>query len=286
MIVFGLEPSVGLSWEISKKLNCERGKLEVKSFPDGESYVRVMSRVKSKEAVAVSSARTSDDLINIFLLLDALRESGARVVHAVVPYLPYARQDKIFNEGEALSSRTILRILDELADDITTVNCHFLNESGIFNFKGVNIRNIDATPALTSYFKAKLKNPLVIAPDAGSLAYAKKAAHQLDCDFNHLQKKRVSGEEVVIKDKTIDAAGKDVLMLDDIISTGGTIVKSCQVIQSWKPASVSVGCVHGLFLNGIEQFQSVLDRLVSANTLESPVSKVSVADLVAADLKS
>jgi ribose-phosphate pyrophosphokinase len=286
MIVFGLEKSVGLGWEVSKLLKAEQGKLELKKFPDGEYYVKVNSRVKGREVAVVASTRSSDDLIELFLTLDALRGAGARMVHTVAPYLAYMRQDKVFTEGEALSAKTILRILDELSDDIAVVNAHFLDDEGRNVFHGVTIRNLDATPLLAEYFRDKVRKPFFIAPDAGSLQYAKKAAHHLDCDFNHLQKKRISGEEVIIRDKTIPAAGKDIIMLDDIISTGGTILNACRVIRGWRPASISVGCVHGLFLKGVDAFNEVVDRLVCTNTLETPLSKVSVASLIAKDLKS
>jgi len=286
MIVFGASDPTGLAWEVSKLLNAPLGKLEVKSFPDGETYVRVLSKVKGETCSIVKSTRTNNDLIELFLLADALRENGARAVHVVAPYLMYMRQDKSFSEGEALSAKTILKLVDELCDDITTVNCHFLNGLGKAKLGNTWIRNLDAMPTLVDYFNGKLTDPIVIAPDKGSLGYAKKAAQQLDCSFNNLSKKRISGREVTVKDKKLEIKGMDVLMLDDIISTGGTIVEAGKVIRGWKPGSINVGCVHGLLLNGVEQFKGSVDRLVSTNTVASPVSKVSVAQLIADDLKA
>ncbi|MCX6694824.1 MAG: phosphoribosyltransferase family protein, partial [Candidatus Altiarchaeota archaeon] len=113
----------------------------------------------------------------------------------------------------------------------------------------------------------------------------KEAAKQLNCEFDHLQKTRLSGSEVVITEKKLDVKGMDVIMLDDIISTGGTIAEAAKLIKSWKPASVNVGCVHGLFLKGIEMFQGAADRIVATNTLDNPVSRVSVAGVIARHLK-
>jgi ribose-phosphate pyrophosphokinase len=141
-------------------------------------------------------------------------------------------------------------------------------------------------PLLVEHFRQLLVKPIIVAPDKGSLNYAKKAAEQLGCEFNHLAKKRISGSEVQITEKKLDVRGMDVLMLDDIISTGGTIAESSKLIDSWKPATLNVGCVHGLLLNGIEPFKGVVDRLVSTNTVASPVAKVSVAKLIADDLKA
>lgn len=284
MIVFGSANSEDLAWEISKKLKTNLGKVESKRFPDGEIYLRIISDVKGKECAVIKRARTSDDLVELMLLLDALRDNGARLIHTVLPYLPYSRQDKQFKEGEALSAKTILKIIDELSDDIATVNCHFLGSEHEKVYNGVRLRNIDAVPLLVEYFKEKLSRPFVIAPDKGSVAYAKRAAELLNCDFNHLEKKRISGSDVIIKSKELDVTKDDILILDDMISTGGTIVKSAKVIRGWKPLSLNVGCVHGLFLNGIEQFKGVVDRLVCTNTLQTPISKVSVADVILEDL--
>lgn len=285
MIVFGAQDPTGLAWEVAKHLESPLGKLELRDFPDSELYVKILTRVKRQPCAIVKSARTSDDLMQILLLADALRDNGALAVHVVAPYLMYMRQDKRFTEGEALSAKTILKILNELADDITTVNCHFLSEAGKKMFENVWIRNLDAMPLITTYMKNMLDNPIVIAPDKGSLGYAKSAAEQLGCEFNHLSKKRISGKEVAIEGKRMDIKGMDVLILDDIISTGGTIIEAAGVIRNWKPASINVGCVHGLFMNGIERFKGVIDRLASTNTVSSPVMKVSVARLIAEDLK-
>ncbi|MBD3388084.1 MAG: ribose-phosphate diphosphokinase [Candidatus Altiarchaeales archaeon] len=285
MLVFGGTRSSGIAWSVAKALKSEVGKSEVKTFPDGEKYVKLLSKAEGRECAVVQSVRSNDDFMELLLMLDALRDMGAVQVHAIMPYMAYMRQDKRFTEGEALSAKTLLKVLDEFADSLTMINCHFLSEGGESFYKHVRFMNLDAVPLLVKYFRSKVKNPIVVAPDKGSMGYAKAAAEILDCDFNHLSKKRISGSEVVIKSKDLDVKGKDVIILDDIISTGGTIVESVKVIRGWKPASINVGCVHGLFLKGIESFTGVVDRLVSTDTLDNPVAKVNVADLIAEDLK-
>ncbi len=285
MLVFGGSRSTGLAWSVAKSLGGELGKSEVKDFPDGEKHVRIVSDVAGKECAVVQSIRSNDDLVELLLTLDVLRDLGATQVHAVTPYMAYMRQDKRFTEGEALSAKTVLKLLHELSDSISMVNCHFLNGGGEAYYEHVNFMNLDAVPLLAEYLNGKVKNPLVIAPDKGSLNYAKEAARVMDCEFNHLSKKRVSGTEVVIKSKDLEVKGHDIIILDDIISTGGTIVEAVKVIRGWHPASINVGCVHGLFINGVEAFKGVVDRLIATDTLDNPVAKVSVAELLAKDLK-
>ena len=285
MIVFSGTRSTALAWEVAKELRTNLGKSEVSSFPDGELYIRIDTPVKGKECALVQSTRTNQDLVELLLTLDTLKDLGATQVHAVIPYMGYARQDKRFKEGESLSAKIVLKMINEVSDSITTINCHFLDGAGESYYNNVHFNNLDAIPLIVEYFRNKAAKPLFIAPDKGSMGYAKEAAKQLNCEFDHLQKTRLSGTEVVIKNKKLSVKGMDVIMLDDIISTGGTIVEAAKVIRSWRPNSVSVGCVHGLFLKGMEIFQGAVDRLIATNTLDNPASKVSVAGLIAGHLK-
>jgi ribose-phosphate pyrophosphokinase len=285
MIVFSGTRSTGLAWDVAKSYGCDVGKSEIKRFPDGETYVKIASKVSGDACAVVQSVRSNDDLVELILMLDALLDGNAHQVHAVMPYLAYMRQDKRFTDGEALSAKTVLKTLHEFADSLTTINCHFLNEGGEAVYNHVNFMNLDAIPLLAAKIAEQADNPLIIAPDKGSLGYAKAAARLLDCEFNHLSKTRLSGTEVVMKPKELDVKGMDVIILDDIISTGGTIVEAVKIIRGWHPKTISVGCVHGLFLNGVEPFSGAVDRLISTNTLDNPAAKVSVAGLIAKDLK-
>jgi len=286
MLVFGGSRSTSLAWDVSKSLGCEIGKSEVRKFPDGETYVKLESKVSGVECAVVQSVRSNDDLVELMLMLDALMDCNATQVHAVMPYLAYMRQDKRFTPGEALSAKTVLKLIHELADSITTVNCHFLSAGGQSVYNHVGFMNLDAMPHLARHIGEKVEKPIFIAPDKGSLGYAKAAAAILDCEFNHLQKKRLSGTEVMMKPKELEVKGFDVIILDDIISTGGTIIEAVKIIRGWHPKSISIGCIHGLFLNGVDAFSGGVDRLVSTNTLENHAAKVNVAGLIGAHLRT
>jgi len=285
MIVFGGTRSTDIAWQVTRQLKATGGKTTVHDFPDGEKYVKLDTAVGGSECVLINSLTNAADIVETLLMLDALTDHGASQVTYIAPYLSYMRQDKVFKPGEAFSARTLLRLLNDRCDTLATFNCHFLSSPGQASFEGVGFTNLDAVDAIVDAVKPKLAAPVVIAPDAGSMNYAKQAAERLDCTFNHLQKKRISGSEVTIKDKDLDVAGKDVLILDDIISTGGTIRESCRIIRGWRPESITVGCVHGLFLTGVESFQGVVDRLVATNTLPNPVAKVDIAPAIAAFLR-
>lgn len=319
-IIFGGSNSSDLAGKVAKHGNFIPGEIIIKQFPDSEIYIRILSDVKNKECAVIQSMQNNDNLIELLIILDALNDFGAGKITAVIPYLGYARQDKRFKKGEAMSSRTILKLIGSFADEIITVNCHFLNEAGTFNvgdyFKSTSLffeknirsdnydnidfnkkiketednpdnqeiilKNIDAFPVLAEYFKNKFnKNLVVIAPDKGALHYARRAAGIIGCEFDFLEKTRLSGDTVKIEPKNLDIKDKDVLILDDMISTGGTIVESAKVIKKHRAKTINVGCVHGIFSKGTEMFEGVVDELVCTNTLNTDVSKVDISEAIA-----
>ena len=280
MIVFSGSSCMSLGRKIAQGKGLRLGEAIIERFPDSEVYLRLVTPVKGEECVLVQSTLGNDNLVELLLFLDMLRDQGASKVHAVVPYFGYSRQDKTFNSGEALSAKTVLKMVVSLSDSVTTINSHFLDREGVFKFHDLEIKNLDAFPILAKYFKEHLKRPMLIAPDKGSLEYAKNAAQIIGCEFDFLQKKRLSGEKVEIQTKELDVKGKDTLILDDMISTGGTIIEAAKLLRSQGAASVNAGCVHGVFSQGTHKVASAVDRLVCTDTIERDISKVSVAELI------
>lgn len=285
MIVFSGSSCASLGRKIAQDKGLQLGEAKIERFPDGEVYLRLETPVKGEECVLVQSTLGNDNLVELMLFLDMLRDQGASKIHAVVPYFGYARQDKTFNSGEALSAKTTLKTILSLSDSVTSINCHFLDREGVFKFHDLEIKNLDAFPLLAKYFKEQLKRPMLIAPDKGSLEYAKNAAEIIGCEFDFLQKKRLSGEKVEIQTKELDVKGKDTLILDDMISTGGTIIEAAKLLRSQGAASVNAGCVHGVFSQGTQKVASAVDRLVCTDTIERDISKVSVAELIRKSLR-
>jgi len=284
MITIQGSDSIGLAGKISQELGAELAKIESKRFPDGEIYVRILSNMRGEECAVIQSTLGNDALIELILILDLLQDLGASKIHAVVPYLAYSRQDKRFQEGESLSAKTILKIIDGMSDSIITVNCHFLKAGGEFDFHGIKITNIDAFPELANYFKRRLENPFLLAPDKGSLDLVKNAAGIIGCEFDYLIKERISGEEVKTEAKELNVEGNDVIILDDMISTGGTIINAAELVRSQKAKSVSAGCVHGVFSQGLEKLKTATGEIICTDTIQTDVSGVSVAGLIAEKL--
>jgi len=281
MIVIGGSYTVGLASKVADMVGCAFDATEIKKFPDGEIYVRVDSELDGVDVLFIQSAPDNNAIIESILILDALRDLGAKRINAVFPYLAYMRQDKRFKAGEALSAKTILSLLNDKTDELTLVNAHFLDNGGAHVYHGVSINNLDALPALARYFADRLDNPVFIAPDKGAMRAVKEAASKQDCDFDYLEKNRLNGEEVNIKPKDLKIEGRNVVLLDDMISTGGTMIKASEALRRQGADSINLGCVHGVFSRGAKAFDEVCDSIVCSDTIKRKESMISVADLIA-----
>jgi ribose-phosphate pyrophosphokinase len=275
--------SKALAEKLSALLDAPLAPVEVKQFPDEEVYVRVDEDVRGEHVVVVQSTVPNAKLVELLLLLDACHARGADTVTAVVPYYAYSRQDRAFREGECVSAQALAELIEVKADRFVTVDPH---KEHILGFFGVEAHAGTAVPELASRLKAEGVD-LVLAPDKGALDRAEGAAKQLGVNFDHLEKTRVSGTEVRMEPKNLDVAGQTVAIIDDIISTGGTIATAAGELKKQGAARVVAACTHGLFLNNaLERLTNAgCDAVLATDTIEGPASLVSAADAVARVLK-
>jgi ribose-phosphate pyrophosphokinase len=282
MIVLGGSTSKSLSQDLAKVLGLEYVQATTKRFPDGEAYVRIERDALDKEVVLVQNTYPDSNFLELLLLLDAARGLGADKITCVIPYFGYARQDRRFNPGEALSAKVILRHLEMEMDRLLTIDLH--KPDVLEWFARAPAMDLKAAPAIGDFFAA-FGIDLVLGPDKGAVHRAKEVADVMGCESDHLEKTRLSGTEVRIAPSQIGAKGKTVLIVDDIISTGGTIVAATSELKRLGAAKVYAACTHGLFTGGaVERLRGVCDMVVSTNTLESEASKISVAKVVAKEI--
>jgi len=242
------------------------------------------NEVENKDCVVVKSVYNNDEFVRTILILDAIKRSNPKSITFVAPYLTYMRQDKIFIGGEALSAEVILKILNIYANKIFLINSHLFRESGERTCFGIKIYNMDAFAEIGKYF-TKLKNPKVISPDKGAMDLAEKCGKILNCESNCLEKTRYP-TGVSIKDKDLKIEGKDVLITDDIIASGGTMIEALKIIKKQNPASINLACVHGVFCDA-ENFLTLrilADELASTNSIPNKVAKIDLSDLIAEEL--
>lgn len=266
-----------LAKRISDSLNVELAKTTFKKFPDGELYVKVED--VDEHAVVVQSINSNDDLVYLMLMLDALSDAE---ITAVIPYMGYARQDRKFNEGEAISIRAVARLIESYADRVVSVNIHSREAAGHFK----KLVEVDAMGLIGEYFKDE--DVVMISPDMGSYERVKVAASAAGCEFDYMEKRRLDAEKVEIKPKSLNVEGRRVVLVDDIISTGGTMIEATKILLESGAKSVEAACIHpvlaGYALNKL--YAAGISRVVATDTIERAVSEISVAELIAEKLRT
>lgn len=255
-----------------------------KHFPDGENYIRIPPEAFAKNVTLIHRCYPEQDssLVQLFLILKTLREGGASSIRAVVPYLPYARQDKLFLKGEALSSKVICELIKNSGcDELITFDCHFLKMEGRFIYGGLNIRNISLSQAILSYLKKKLHNPKIISPDEGAAYFLAG-----ETDKGVMKKSRGAyseGKSIYRKPEVevgFNVRGRDVVIVDDMISTGSTMLKALEACKKLGAKSISCGASHGLFLNdSLKRLKRAgAKEVIASNSINSPASKINIVD--------
>ena len=248
--------------------------VEIKKFPDGEKYVRVLGSADEVTVIQSTFRPQDEHLIELILIADALRERGVETLRAVVPYLAYSRQDRVTKEGEPVSVRAIMRTLAVYYDELYVFDLH--NPETLKFFPGKAI-NLSPARAIAEYFREKLGEGIVLAPDKGARERAKAVAQKLGLEFSHFEKERISPTEVRMTPVDVDVRGKNVLIVDDIISTGGTMVRAANLLREMGAEKVFVSATHGVFAEGaIERVSKVVDELAVTNTIPTPVSRISI----------
>jgi len=284
MYVVGGSASQRLSKELAKVLKAKYAKTEIKRFPDDECYVRIDEDLDGEDVFVVQTTWPDKNIVELFLLQDAVRQFEVSSLTTVAPYFGYARQDKQFKPGEPISARALARLIQVQTDEFFTVDVHA--PSVIDWFDQVPARNIFAYPAIGRHLKAK-GIELVLSPDEGRAENAKRVAEVVGCESDYLVKERIDGETVQMEPKSLSVKGKKVAIVDDIISTGGTIAKAAEQLRKHGAAKIYAACTHGVFAKGgLAKLKGVCDEICASDTIENPATCISVASEIAKAAKN
>jgi ribose-phosphate pyrophosphokinase len=282
--------STALGEKIAELTSYEKVHVVHKTFPDGESYVRLEGNVQNEHVAIVQTTSTAQDarLMQLAFMANAAKRNGARKVTAVVPYLAYARQDKIFLQGEGISIETIAAMLNAAGvDALVTVNIHAENALSRFPFPA---ETLSAIPLLAEHFVQKgCREAFALAPDKGAMYIAEQAQAVLGGEAGHLDKQRDRHTGQTIQTaKHLNVEGKTVIIFDDIISTGGTIVGAAKILREQGATRVFAACVHPLLVGDAEKriLDAGVEEIVGTDSVPSHVSKVTLAPLIAKALKA
>jgi len=278
MYIISGTASESIARDLSKKLKVPLAKTITKRFPDQELYVRIMDDIENEEIIIVQTTYPDPNIIELFLIQNAVVEADADKITTVIPYYGYARQDTMFKKGEAISAKVLAELIGLNSDRVITVDPH---KEYILDFFKTEAYSCTAVPSIAKYLKKKNLD-MVLAPDKGALNRAKTASEIINCDFDYMEKTRIDGETVEIKPKNLDVENKNVGIIDDIISTGGTMAKSIKELRKQKAKKIFVSCTHGLFADqAIKKLNSSgCDEIISTDTIENDYSKVEIAPAI------
>jgi len=292
LLIFGGSASEVLAIEVARRLGVAVSKLEIKRFPDGEKYLRVQQDVSGRCVAIIQSTFHHPDeyLFEYLLIADSMRDLGAKKIIAVIPYLAYARQDERFNPGEAVTIKTVAKLIESVGtNEFYTVDAHLHRIIDISKIFSIPAYNISAVPLLVEYISRNidLDNLLVIGPDEESEQWAEAAAKILGVDFDVLEKKRINAEKVEIMTRRLSVKNRDVIVVDDIISTGGTMVETTKVLRREGARKIVVACIHPVLSgNALPRlYDSGADIVLGTDSIPSPVSRVSLAPAIASALR-
>jgi len=282
--------SQSLGQKIAEILNARIVPVNLKTFPDGEYCLRFEGDLKDEEVIVVQTTGPPQDtnIMQLLLMLDTTKDLGAKKVTAVVPYLAFARQDKRFLQGEVVSAETLVKLIEACGTDrFITVNIHAENTLKRFS---VPTENLSAITLLAEQFKSQgLDGAFSLSPDKGAIKLAEEADKVLGggCGWLRKERDRYTGE-IQVEEKSLNVKGRDVIVFDDIISTGGTIARAVKMLKTQGARRVYAACVHPLLIGEAKKkiTESGAEEIVGTDGIPSSVRTVSLAPLIAEALAS
>ncbi|MCP3678486.1 MAG: ribose-phosphate pyrophosphokinase [Deltaproteobacteria bacterium] len=293
--VFSGNSNLPLAQEICSELGVELGRAEVKSFSDGEICVEVQESVRGMEVYAVQSTSSpgNKNLMELLIMVDALKRASAQGITAVIPYYGYARQDRKVAPRTPITAKLVADLLEVAG--ATRMLCIDLHAGQIQGFFNVPVDNIFSTPILLDYIKERYNNDaVVVSPDAGGVERARAFAKRLETGLAIIDKRRPSPNVSEVMNIIGEVEGKVAILLDDMIDTAGTITQAAEALKREGAREVYACCTHAV-LSGpaIERLNnSCINEVVVTNTINpenyracNKVKVLSVAPILGESIK-
>ncbi len=260
-----------LAKQIAHCLGISLGKARIEMFPDGEIGVRILESVRGRDVFIVQSIAHNPNfyLMELLILVDAFKRASARSIIAVIPYYGYARQDRRGREREPITAKLVADLLQTAGvTRVLTMDLHTEQIQGFFDIPVDNLYG--RTVLVETLLKQKLDRCVVVTPDVGSIKLARGYAEALKVDLAIIDKRRINAKgQVEVAALIGDVKGKDVLLVDDIWSTGGTLKTAAKVCKKAGAKRIYAAVTHGLFV-GDELKDSEIEKIVVSNTVPTP----------------
>lgn len=260
-----------LAEEVARSLNTELADMTVKTFSDGEVSIKINENVRGHDTFVLQSTCTpvNNNLVELLLIMDALKRASAERITAVMPYYGYARQDRKTQPRVPISSKLVADLVEKAgANRVLTIDLHAGQIQGFFN---IPVDHLYAIPVLLEYVREKIPidNLVIVSPDAGGVERARAFARQLDCSLAIVDKRREEANICSVMNVIGDVSGKDTLLLDDLIDTAGTLTQGAQILKDNGAKRVFAACSHAV-LSGpaVERIgNSVIEEIITTNTI-------------------
>ena len=283
-----------LAREVAQHLGIPLGAADVSRFSDGEVTVEIKQNVRARDVFVIqpTCAPTNDNLMELLIMVDALRRASAERITAVIPYYGYARQDRRPRSSRVpISAKVVANLLQTMGvSSVLTMDLHADQIQGFFN---IPVDNIYASPVLLRDLRQQDYHDLmVVSPDVGGVVRARALAKQLHCDLAIIDKRRPKANVSEVMNVIGDIEGRNCIVMDDMIDTAGTLVKAAEVLKERGAKSVHAYCTHPIFSGpAIDRITNgaALDEVVVTNTIPlsdaakacSKIRQLSVAPLIA-----
>jgi ribose-phosphate pyrophosphokinase len=283
-ILFPRPGNEAFALHLDRAISCEVGQMEMRRFPDGESYIRLLSPVRGRDVIFVCTLdRPDEKMISLYLAISIARELGARRVGLVAPYLAYMRQDARFQEGEGVTSVHFARFISDFCDWLVTVDPHLHRHHKLNEIYSIPTKVVRAAPGIADWIAEHVDRPIIVGPDAESEQWAAKVAKAVGCRYTVLNKVRKGDRDVTVSalDSSNWQDGTPVLV-DDITSTGQTMIAAVAGLkEAGLPPPVCIA-VHPIFAGtAYADLQAAgVERIVSCNTIAHASNQIDLSDAV------
>lgn len=283
-IYFALPGNEKLTSLLIQKENAEQGAIEIRQFPDGETYVRIHSDVSGKKVILVCSLDNPDTkMLPLYFIAKNAKKRGAKNICLIAPYLAYMRQDKEFKTGEAVTSNFFAELISGFIDELITVDPHLHRRKSLAEIYSIPTQVRHATNPIVTWIQQHVENPILIGPDSESEQWISEVARKANVPYEILTKIRHGDFDVAISIPNLgNYKSCTPVLLDDIISTGRTLIETIQHLKTlgMKPA-VCIG-VHALFVsNAYEELQKTgAQAIVTCNTIAHESNQIDISELI------
>lgn len=284
-ILFAMPGNEAFTLHLDRAISCEVGQMEMRRFPDGETYVRLLSPVHGRDVIFVCTLdRPDEKIMPLYFAARTARELGARRIGLVAPYLAYMRQDARFKDGEGITSAHFAAFLSDFCDWMVTVDPHLHRHRKLNEIYSIPAKVVHAAPAIGDWIAEHVAQPVIVGPDAESEQWAAKVAKSVCCPCVVLEKTRSGDREVEVSALDVSGwKGGTPVLVDDITSTGQTMISAVRKLkEAGLPPPVCIS-VHPVFAgSAYEDLRACgVDKIASCNTIAHATNRVDVSEAIA-----